>query len=287
MRRTIRCGVLITGLLLAVGFGGVPSQAANPIDTLKEGRTYQYDLDGNGNKESLSYKMNEDHTIVITINGKTARRIPLEDAYYSPCIQVCDINRKEKGKDLWVYCYADSDDIRFSALYEYEGGDLDRVWKLKWDSSDRAFSQHCGKLVATDGKGSFTIAQDRAVDADFVIGNHWDAVKYRLKNGKVTRTSKKKFSIYEHYALTSDGRIKTNGALKTSKTLRFYKDHNKSSGSFTVKKGTKMYPLQAYIVSNSNIYVKFRTAGGSRTGWLRVGEFSWTKQPFSNMVFAD
>ncbi|MDO5548621.1 MAG: hypothetical protein Q4F79_09060 [Eubacteriales bacterium] len=279
--------LFVLSLVFVIGLATPPSQAAS-VNNLKEKKTYHYNLDQSGSKEKISYSLSS-NKIKVKINGKTIKTITLDSSFYEAHMQIFNCNTKTKGLNIWIYAYADSEDIRYSALYQYKNKKLTRIWNLTTDSdysTQKMYHRNCGKVVSTNGKGQFTVAMDRALDVDCLTGNHWDKVVYKLSSGKVSKVTGNTYQFYQTYAMVGTSSVKKNGALKTAKAIKFYKNHNKSGGSFTVSKGTKVYPQKAYVSSKTTAYVQFKTSNG-KLGWLCTNDYSWTNYPFSNMHFAD
>ena len=265
----------------------VRSHAASSVKNLKLGSTYSYDLDGDGVKEKLKFKFTEEGKYKIYINGKVKKTITLGEYYYSPCLQVMDIDQADGVMDLFVYAYASSDDISYSALYRYQDGKITRIWNLGYGKDTAAaFYQVPGYVTKCDGKGNFYVAMDRALKVDQLVGNHIDQIKYKIKDGKVSRVSQKTFYFAETCGYDENGEFGRNVPFKCARKLTFYKEHNKKDGSFTLKKGTLLTPVKIYIVSEKSVYVQFKTASG-KIGWLRAGDYSWEELPFSNLAFFD
>ena len=200
-------------------------------------------------------------------------------------MQICDIDKKDGKMDIWVYAYTDSDDIRYSALYQYSKGKIKRIWNLTEDynSDNKAYARRCGFIVDTDGKGNFTIAIDRTVNNGFLTGNHIDRVKFNLKRGKVTQVTKHTYYFYKAYNLAG-GKGKW---FITKRQMVFYKDHNTVGGNVTVKKGSKCVPKKMYVTSDNHVYVMYKFADGKKL-WLCSEDYNdFDNLPFKNMGFAD
>lgn len=261
---------------------GGKSEAAS-VKSLKEKKEYEFNLDGKGKKEKLSYSMTKKGVYKININGKTVKKIKLDLDAYSPNMQVFDINKKDKKLDIWVYAYADSEDICYSALYEYSDKKVKRIWNLTGgDDYDSMYWGGCGFIVSTNGKGKFTVAMDRAVQCGILTGNHFDKVVFQLKKGKVTQVSNKTYYFYKTYGSNNN----KDGSLITAGKTTFYAEHSKSSKTVILKKGEKCYPKKMYIEDDKRVWVLFKTKNGKK-GWLCTDDFTFERHPFSDMQFFD
>ena len=266
------------GTVLQVkGSGDIP---AGKIQELKEEKTYSYDLDGDGTQEKLSYEL-KNNCYRIYINGKKAQKIKLDDSYYAPVLQIADLDTSTPGLDLWAYCYASSDDISYSGLYQYSNQKLKEVFRLEYQKISKNFEVKSGYLSKTDGKGNFSIAMDRVFDATGIVGNYYVNIPYQLKNGKVKRVST---NVYKFAAMYSTNSKIAAGKFKAAKNIKFYtKPNTKSKTAFTLKKG-KIVKAENIYFKNGVTYVKFK-AGNGKIGYLKGG--SSFDMIFSNMLLAD
>lgn len=281
-KRRFSRALLLLGMLIGVTVSAGKAEAAG-VKNLKENKEYKFNLDGKGKKEKVSYSMTEKGIYKINVNGKTIKKIKLGSDYYSPNMQIFDINKKDKKLDIWVYAYADSEDIRYSALYEYSDKQVKRIWNLtEGNDYDAMYWRGCGYIASTNGKGKFTVVMDRAVQADILTGNHFDKVEFQLKDGKVKQLSDKTY--YYHQTYGSNG-SKDKGLITAGKT-KFYTGHSKSSKTFTLNKGVKCYPKKMYIEDNKRVWVLFKSKNGKK-GWLCTDDFSFDRHPFSDMQFFD
>lgn len=281
-KRKISVLLLFFGILVGVMISAGKAEAAS-VKNLEENKEYKFNLDGKGKKERLSYSMTKKGIYKININGETVKEIKLNSDFYSPKMQIFDINKKDKKLDIWVYAYSDSEDIRYSALYEYSDKQVKRIWNLTAGNDyDSMYWRGCGFIASTNGKGKFTVVMDRAVQADSLTGNHFDKVEFQLKNGKVRQLSDKTYYFYETYGSNYS---EDKGLITVGKTI-FYTGHSKTSKTFTVKKGVKCYPKKMYIEENKRVWVLFKTEKGKK-GWLCTDDFSYDNQPFLEMLFVD
>ena len=206
----------------------------------------------------------------------------MSDNYYAPALQIADLNTSVPGLDIWAYCYADSDDISYSGLYQYNNQTLQEVFQLSYKKVSKNFYVIPGYLSKVDGKGNFSIAMDRVFDATAVIGNYYVNIPYQLKNGKVYRVTSNNYTFATMYSL--DNKI-PEGKFKAAKKIKFYsKPDTKSKIAFTLKKGKVVTAKNIYF-KNGVTYVKFK-AGNGKTGYLKAGN-NYNNLPFTNLVLAD
>lgn len=251
----------------------------NKIYNLKEGKNYSFNLNQTGAKEKISFSLSND-VYKISINGKVNRSIKLDNLdFYSPQMQILDIDKNDGYLDIWIYAYALSEDICYSGLYRYSSGKIKALYIQKGRTLNQYAEFGNGYITKTDGNGKFYICYDRAFSIDCLIGNHYDSVPYRLSNGRVSLVHTNTYPI--HKVFTSDGSY----TLNTS--VSFLQSPSTSTKvSMTLKKGTKVNPVTVFCTS-SKLFVKFKTKSG-KTGWLNVNNYSFDHMgPFTNIPMFD
>lgn len=266
------------GIIFGALFFSKNTEAAS-VKNLQANKEYSFDLDGDGKEEKISFNLTKNAVYKIKINGKTAKSIKLDEDFYYPCMQIFDIDKSDNKLDIWAYSYAASDDILYSALYEYSDGKMKSIYSSIYGKGSN-FKYGCGLgfIASTNGKGEFTLVVDRCIPCDNLTGNHLDKIKFKLENGKISQISGRTLYFYE----THGSNFRKDKALITAGKTVFYKEHNKSGGKFTVNKGVKCYPQKMYVESDEKVYVMFKMKNG-KTGWLYTGDYSWDKLPFSDM----
>ena len=291
--RKVMLGVfgIAAAFIMAGGLRSKDAFAKEKIRDLQENKVYQIDLDQDGKKEKVQYTLKAASKISdsydelfeyqIKINGKVAfRQKDLYDAYF-PQLQLADIDKKDGVLDLWGYCMGESDDVVFSSLFEYRSGKLKRVFNLKYKRVDEKFFVQQGELSRVGKNGVFYVTMDRAFSIDYVTGNHYDEIPYRLKNGKVTRV---KTNTYRIVSIVSEG--KDNQWLIAKKGTKFYSSvKNQKKVAFVLKKGQKVKAVKLYY-DGKKLLVQFKTQRG-KLGWLDTKGYSFEKRPFSNEIFCD
>lgn len=267
--------------MLMVGARPEPAKADSKIRNLEANKAYKIDLDEDGKKESISYKLTmgkDDYaTFKILINGKTKATAKGLYSAYEPHMQITDIDTKDGAMDIWVYCLGGSDDLMFSALYQYKDGKMKKLFSSQDMEPDAEYFLGVGVLYKATGDGKFYVLQDQAFFVEVLIGNHSDIIPFQLKNGKVSQVKTNTYSVYEIY--------NKNNQLTVAKKTVFYKKPDKSKGSaFTLKKGDKVKPVSIYC-SGKDLYVKFKNAKG-KYGWLRVEDYGFGNAAFSDVILA-
>lgn len=258
-------------------------KASSKITQLEEGKEYSYDLNLDGKEETLSYSMKKG-IYKVFINGKVVKKIKLNEESYSPNLQITDIDTSDSRLDLCTYAYCWSEDIEYSAIYEYDGTTLNQILNIKDKFINDSIDLRPGYIGDTDGKGNFNVIMDRAIHVDNLTGNHFDKIPYKLANGKVKRV---KTNYYQFDGYSSYNHDKNGAYFIASQTLSFLKKPAlNAKTSFKLSKKGKVYPVKMYVSNKGVAYVQFKTKKG-KTGWLKCSDFSYDNTPFSNLAFAD
>lgn len=280
-----KMGVIMLSMVLTastVFSGNVSAAVKSTVKELKPNKVYSYDVNQDGKKDKVKYTFHEkDSAIRIYINDKLAKKVQLdkETGFYDGRMQIADIDKSDKTMDFWVYGFAFSDDICFSALYELKGDKLTKIFENKYKEMNENFSLSQGTLYSTDGKGNFDVSMDRAFFCDNMIGNHWDRIPYQLKNGKVTRKDVRYYQFASTY--TMDGK----GKYEAAKKITFAKKPGGKETAFSLKKGQQVTVLQLYAKKNGELFVQYKNAEGKK-GWLAASDYSFENQPFTNILLA-
>ena len=270
-------------MMTSIWNGDMVSAKEAKIVEMKAGKTYTCDFDKDGKQDKIKYIWNSDNSkAVIYRNGKVLKTLQFdkETGFYDVRMQITDIDESDKTMDLWVYGYAFSDDICYSGLFEMKGNKLTRVFKNKYVQVNENFMLREGYLHSTDGKGNFGVAMDRVIGVDYLTGNHYDIIPYKLKDGKVTRVKTEYYQFA--YTATMDGK----NNFKAAEKLTFTKKPGQTAVAFTLKKGQVVSPVQMYMNKKGETYVQFKNKDGKK-GWLSSASYDWEHQPFSNLAFYD
>ena len=256
--------------------------ANSKIQNLKEKKTYKIDLDKDGTKDSIYFKLvrgktyEEDYlvSLKVKINGKT--KTLKNDLYdvYEAHMQVTDIDTTDGYMDIWVYTIGMSDDIYYSALYQYQNGKIKCLYEMDYTEEDES-KIVCGVLHKAKGDGTFYIKADRKFFVDTLIGNHYDLIPMKLKNGKASVKKTNTYSIA--------GILNEDNKLTVAVETDFYKTAGSSKIGFTAKRWDKVKPVSIYR-SGEKLYVKFKSEKGE-IGWLCASEFGFDEAPFLDCIW--
>ncbi len=284
MRKNYFIKFLLCVAIAVMAITGLKVESAladSKIRNLKEKKTYKIDLDKDGEKESIYFKLvpgknyEEDYMVSfkVKINGKTKTLAKNLYDVYGAHMQITDIDTTDGYMDIWVYAIGMSDDICYSALYQYQNGKMKCLYKLDYEeeNEDKIVS---GVLYKAKGNGTFYIKTDRKFFVDPLIGNHYDLIPMKLKDGKATIKKTNTYSIA--------GILNEDNKLTVAVETDFYKKAGSSEVGFTAKRWDKVKPVSIYR-SGKKLYVKFKNDAGE-TGWLCASDYDFDEAPFLDII---
>lgn len=276
----------MTLIAMAVLFPMKANAAGNVCQTLKEEKTYQYNLDKKGEKESVkisdslkkyekNYRILYDHKITVTVNGKKIYTKTIKEHYsdVNPVkVMVTDTDKKDKQMELLVIVGCDDSawttNMEHIYYYQYANGkakrkqDLAALFKKNFKDVYFLHGMKENSFLTINGKGEIytklcMAVQDGEYDKDYL---HMKA-KLVLKNGKFLQASSKSYSLLD---AGMDDII-----FSAKKNITAYTQAGGKKNAFTVKKGENIYPSSLYLSKNQKLYLKIKNKKG-RSGYIEL-----------------
>jgi hypothetical protein len=290
-------------LIATMVFFPVKCNAAgkNICQVLKESKTYHYNLDKKGKKESIKVdisrkryakKISEyvsdiryDLKTTVTVNSKKiyvkTLKEQLQDFNFVN-VMVTDVDKKDKQMELLII-EGDTgwtSNMEHIYYYQYINGkakrkqDLVPLFKKNFKN---VYSLHGGvgnkDFLTINGKNEIyarvcVIAQENQYDEDFM---HIKA-GLMLKKGKFVQLSSKSYELLD----LSEDLI----PIIVDKNLTAYTEMGGKKKAFTMKKGEKFSSGSRYCIKNKKIYLKVKGKKGQwgyiefKKGMVHVGAFA-------------
>ena len=219
------------------------------------GKTYKYDLDGEGDKDIIKF-YKSGHNVYLKVNKVTKK---LTSDYYiddgsvigTDCkVRIYDLNKKDKSLDI------------VSMLFSEDNYDVVRILKFKnntckldksyYDATLKSYDPNNGMITMEEYELGRYSSFEKAIQC-FCI---YDKVRV---NG---------YKIYNQYTANT---VKFNKEHKyiAAKNLTAYTNTNGTKKAFTIKKGGKAY-IHALYQNGSKKYIKVKNASG-KYGYVKVG----------------
>lgn len=256
---------------------------------LKADETYHYDIDGDGEDESIyftnTYSEKDDiplTRIKMYIDDKEVLLKQLEGSV--AVVKLTNLNQKDKYIEFEIAVTGMSDGIEFLGFYRYKNDKFIEMFSQDGPKSYNGFYISRYADVRTGNTNTFYIKADTPLYISS-IGSYFAYMPFQIKNDKITAKKVKNYEMFSPSVKASS--IKTTKAMqfKASRNLIVYTKASKSSKkAFTIKKGEKltMEKIQPASVKEGKesafIYVK----AGKRTGWMYFNnaEYDFEKPDF-------
>ena len=253
------------------------------LKSLKAGKKYYYDLDGNGKKECIYWvvqkeKNSEDQTIFVYLNQKCIFK-QFGNWEYAWGISLCNINNKDKYVEILIESTCSDAILEGCKFLRYKNGRLSTMFSCEGEEQREKQYYSVSTIGAWIIKGNGTVIHKN--DADFYndsIGQRIVHVPLKEVKGKLVYTKPKyyKLSLFKAYE-------KTMGKYnhRAGERIPLYKKADANSGTaFYMESGQYFLVDYMKIVSwekvywdvNSwyvrpNLFVRVKTEQG-KSGWM-------------------
>lgn len=256
---------------------------------LKADETYHYDIDGDGEDESIYFTntYSEKNDIPLTrikmyIDDKEVLLKQLEGSV--AVVKLTNLNQKDKYIEFEIAVTGMSDVVEFLGFYRYKNDKFIEMFSQDGPKSYNGFYISRYADVRTGNTNTFYIKADTPLYISS-IGSYFAYMPFQIKNDKITAKKVKNYEMFSPSVKASS--IKTTKAMqfKASRNLTVYSKASKSSKkAFTIKKGEKvtMEKIQPVSVKEEKESVFIYVKAGKRTGWMYFNnaEYDFEKPDF-------
>lgn len=291
MRKLLTClGMILFAVMV---FCPMKSNAAEKkiCQTLKTSKTYHYNLDQKGKKESIrvdvisrkKYEKKESdyqHTVydvkaAVTINGKQIYSKVAKEQYYMSekdylsyipiKVMVTDIDKRDKQMELLIFvgdCVEfGTDTIEHIYYYQYTNGRAKKKQDLvSLFSKSLPYVKY---VTGVKNSSILTINEKNEIFAcvglnvpNFLDGHIQTNVSLLLKNGKFMHKIQKSYKIAE-----------IEEPIRTKKRMIVYASPGGRKKAFTLKKQVKINLCNIYLKNKKKMYLKIKNQGG-KSGYI-------------------
>ncbi len=245
-------------------FVGVLKTTATEAKSLREGKTYSYDLNGDGKKEKIKYTTSVNENKVITratlyINGKKKTSVKCKDSF-SAWLYMTDIRKKDKYKELYLSFTWSSDCFTRGYGYRYKSGSLKKIFTHVDRKSVR------NSILNTQANNG-TVSFSEEYSGSEYLGQGFVVKKYNIKNKKLVPVRQQ---VYNTTGLWKKSPYHASTLIKVQKSV------TDDTELFEISSGTTFYVYKIRLASKSSdvrstdithIYIK--TSSGKK-GWIEV-----------------
>lgn len=247
-------------------------------EILESDKVYEYDLDGDGKKEKINYvnkqidSTNLNYEVIIKINGKNVYQ--KKGKGFSAIISICNIDTRDKYKELILRDYAGDDDIFSAYIMQYKNKKLKSLVELIKITKDEIWLGAGIRGVSTNGKGIlywgsasindlYQYCESMDPMGILFLGN-LKKVAFTLENGKIQLKKVFSYEAEDKY-VTDDIRYYT----AKKKIITYEKPNIKSKKSSVLKKGEEFQIDRIKKIGKGIAYLRVVKKNGKKS-WIYV-----------------
>ena len=266
-------------LWCAINFQNAEAKA---IPTLQSNKTYKYDLDKDGKKEKIKYKLVEgvgyQSKLNIYINKKKKLSLEEQEASVGYGVTIYDINKKDKYLDIIVTTHADSDCVPTINIYRYKRGKLKKILSTNIGIHMKGFSINSEVehpqfvyIYSSVAENQFGISVDTPVSSMFEC--FVARMEYKIVGGTLKLVQQKSYKL---------DTVISDYNYELAQSMKLYKRANKKSKVICkLKKGSKFTAKKIKFKNkekNDNatsvmVYVK---ADNGKKGWMYFPKYKYS-----------
>ncbi len=227
------------------------------IEYLQEDTLYEYDLNGDGQNETIQYKVtehNENHTATLKLYINKKLCITKTEDGLSYNVYLLDLNKSDNYVDLYIHSMRESDGVSNAFFVQYNGSKLVHTTVFDPVKLTKDFDIFRYFIKKTDGKGGFTIALDTPVYSPS-IGCYYIEIAFQLKDGKITKVTD------DTYALSDYSR---KYRYKAVKAFSAYKTAGSKTVAYKVKKNETVTFDKMYVTKSGKVYFRMINSKGKK-----------------------
>ena len=248
----------LSAILLAVSMILGSSFVKNANDTyaastykkeLKLGQTCYYDIDGDGDKDSIKYYVSNEKLMLKVNNTKKV----LLDSYSPDCfdiyVRIYDFYKKDKSVEIVL------------EWYEYSNWGV-KIYKFK-NNTCKLSKNYPDALLRNYNSNTGVVTME-----SYDCGNFSSFAKAIGAFGCYEKIKIKGYNVSNDKNVKTTDMVKQN-KYKAAKSLTAYTSTNSKKKAFTAKKGSILRVYELCKVGNSR-YIKVKNTSG-KYGYIKVG----------------
>ena len=242
---------ILTATMLTVsafGFSSNAYAATSCKKIIKPNVTYKYDIDGDGDKDTIKVFKSKDK-VLLKVNKCVKTVIYDCGSNCSYNVKIYDLNKNDKSSEIIVY-YSD-DDSYCTRILKFK----DNTCKLNVSYNDAQLSSYTSK----NGIVTFT---------EYDCGRYNKFAKAIGDFGCYSKVKVNGYKLSNQYTANTISAVKDNKYIATQ-NLTAYTSTNSKKKAFTAKKGSILRVYELCKVGNSR-YIKVKNTSG-KYGYIKVG----------------
>ena len=242
--------ILTTTMLTvsAFGFSSNAYAATSCKKIIKPNVTYKYDIDGDGDKDTIKVFKSKDK-VLLKVNKCVKTVIYDCGSNCSYNVKIYDLNKNDKSSEIIVY-YSD-DDSYCTRILKFK----DNTCKLNVSYNDAQLSSYTSK----NGIVTFT---------EYDCGRYNKFAKAIGDFGCYSKVKVNGYKLSNQYTANTISAVKDNKYIATQ-NLTAYTSTNSSQKAFTIKKNQPVHVYALYQNGNKR-YIKVKNNAG-KYGYVKIG----------------
>lgn len=213
------------------------------------GKSYKYDLDGDGDKDNIKV-YTSGHKLLLKVNSTTKT---LDSNYYPDYgyydVKIYDFNKKDKSSEIVFYWAGDSE------------------WGtkiLKFKNSKCMLNKHYKDAILK----SYDPSTGMVTFEEYEQGRYSSFINAMGCFCIYDKAQIKGYNVYNQYSANTNGNTRKNKYI-AAKKLTAYTSTSGKKKEFTINKGSKAYVYALYQKGSSK-YIRVKNSSG-KYGYVKVG----------------
>lgn len=265
MKNYLKSGLLVTVFAISLlasfntSFSAQSVRGFDGIKTLEKDKVYEYDLNGDGEKEKLKYTVVEDeaaYTVYLKLYINNKLCMSRKDKGLAYTLQLCDLDKKDNYLDLYGYGTMDSGGISYSFFARYDKNNQYKYVNFKPNKIIKNYDAYSLELL--HGNGKFDMMVDTPVHSD-AIGRYYCYVPFQLKNNVISAVSTQTYAF---------NKFSSQYKYKAAKVFSVYDKAGSNKVAYKVKTGEKVTINALCVTTSGKAYFRVVNSKG-KTGWIK------------------
>lgn len=258
---------------------------------LEEGKKYQYDMDGDGTRDTIYWTRSDEndsvYTLSVYVNEQSIYSNEAADFEVYGKVILCNIDQKDNYMELLIDSENPDPSIEKNCTFlRYNNGMVSTLFDYATEDNKNRYSVDdlLGEWVIK-GDGTIIFRNNLAVYTN-TTGAMQAQVPLKLENEKLVYASADVYNL-DHPLASSLGQYN----YKAGNEIKVYKEADEQSEtSFTIKPGQRFYADKIHVVKWNNneknpskgtsFFLQIKTRDG-KTGWVYIPSDTDQSQDFT------
>lgn len=230
------------------------------VEILEPDTVYTYDLNGDGQAESIRFKLIENeeaHTATLKLYINKKLYLKKTDNGLSFRVSILDLDQGDAYLDFFIHTVSENDCASNAFFAQYNEEKKFHTTPIEFEKVAKNLSVFRYSLKKIDGKGKFTLSIDTPVYSPS-IGCYYCYVSFQMKDGKITKLPASTYSLLK---------FSKEYQYKTVKAFSAYKTAGSKTVAYKVKKGDTVTFDKMHLSKTGKVYFRVINSKGKK-GWI-------------------